>query len=115
MWADLGLRFVLGGVIVSLFSLLGDLFQPKSFSGLFSAAPSVALATLGLSFLTHDSNYTSLEGRSMLVGAIALFFYSQLVSRLMMHRLCHSLALTCWAILLWFGTAFGIWAWVLQQ
>ena len=113
MWADLGLRFVLGGVIVSLFSLLGDLFQPKSFSGLFSAAPSVALATLGLTFLTQDSNYTSLEGRSMLVGAIALFFYSQLVSRLMMRRRpCHSLSVVCWALLLWFGTAFGIWVWM---
>ena len=115
MWADLGLRFVLGGVIVSLFSLLGDLFQPKRFSGLFAAAPSVALATLGLTFLTHDRNYTSLEGRSMLVGAIALFVYSQLVTRLMMRRPYHSLTVACWAILLWFGTAFGIWFWVLQR
>jgi len=115
MWADLGLRFVLGGVIVSLFSLLGDLFQPKSFSGLFSAAPSVALATLGLTVLTHESHYTSLEGRSMLVGAIALCVYSQLVSRLIIRRPWPSLAVASWAILLWFGTAFGIWFWALQR
>lgn len=115
MWADLGLRFVLGGVIVSVFSLLGDLFQPKSFSGLFSAAPSVALATLGLTFLTHDSHYVSLEGRSMLVGAIALFFSSQLVTRLLMRSPYHSLTVSCWAMLLWFGAAFGIWLWVLQR
>ena len=41
---ELVLRFVLGGVIVSLFSLLGDLWKPKTFSGIFGAAPSVALA-----------------------------------------------------------------------
>ena len=115
MWADLGLRFVLGGVIVSLFSLLGDAFQPKSFSGLFSAAPSVALATLGLTILSHDANYTSLEGRSMLAGAIALFFYSHVVTRLLLRRPYHSLTVGGWAILLWFGTAFGIWFWVLQR
>jgi hypothetical protein len=114
MWADLSLRFVLGGVIVSLFAHLGDMFQPKSFAGLFSAAPSVALATLGLAFLTHDGNYTSLEGRSMLVGAIALCFCSQLVSRLMMCGRWHSLAVASWGILLWFGTAFGIWFLALQ-
>jgi hypothetical protein len=39
MWVDLGLRFLLGGVIVSTFALLGDLVKPKSFAGLFSAAP----------------------------------------------------------------------------
>jgi hypothetical protein len=39
-------RFVVGGIIVSAFSILGDLLKPRSFAGLFSAAPSVALATL---------------------------------------------------------------------
>ncbi len=42
------LRFLIGGAVVSAFALLGDLFKPKSFAGLFGAAPSVALATLGL-------------------------------------------------------------------
>jgi len=31
---------------VSAFAVIGDLFKPKSFGGLFGAAPSVALATL---------------------------------------------------------------------
>ena len=39
------LRFVVGGVVVSAFSMLGDILRPKSFAGLFAAAPSVALAT----------------------------------------------------------------------
>ncbi len=40
------LRFVIGGIVVSTFAILADLFKPKSFPiGLFGAAPSVALAT----------------------------------------------------------------------
>ena len=41
-------RFVVGGAIVTLFAALGDVLKPKSFVGLFGAAPSVAMATLGL-------------------------------------------------------------------
>ena len=114
MWTDLALRFVLGGVIISLFALMGDLCKPKSFAGLFSAAPSVALATLGLTFFQHGGAYSSLEGRSMLVGGVALFVYSQLVSYVMMRRNYASMAAASGAMLLWFGTAFGIWFYALQ-
>jgi hypothetical protein len=40
-------RFFIGGVVVSAFAVIGDVLRPKSFAGLFGAAPSVALATLG--------------------------------------------------------------------
>jgi hypothetical protein len=42
------IRFLIGRIAVSAFALLGDLFKPKSFAGLFGAASSIALATLGL-------------------------------------------------------------------
>jgi len=48
MVGELLVRFLVGGALVSVFALLGDLFEPKSFSGLFGAAPSVAIATLAL-------------------------------------------------------------------
>jgi hypothetical protein len=35
-------------LVVCLFAALGDALKPKSFAGLFSAAPSIALASLGL-------------------------------------------------------------------
>jgi hypothetical protein len=41
-------RFLVGAAVVSVFAIVGDLLKPKSFAGLFGAAPSVALATLGL-------------------------------------------------------------------
>src|SRR5215469_15432404 len=41
-------RFMLGGVMVSLFAFIGDIVRPKRFAGLFGGAPSAALATLAL-------------------------------------------------------------------
>ena len=51
--------FVVGGLVVSLFAAFGDLLKPKSFAGLFAAAPSVALATLGLTMLTNGPLYAA--------------------------------------------------------
>ena len=45
------IRFLAGGIVVSAFALLGDILRPKSFAGLFGAAPSVGLATLTLALL----------------------------------------------------------------
>jgi uncharacterized membrane protein (GlpM family) len=70
------IRFVVGGAIVSLFALLGDLLHPKGFAGLFAAAPSVAIATLTLSAATEGPAYAALEGRSMIGGEVALVAYS---------------------------------------
>jgi hypothetical protein len=49
---EYGLRFLVGGIAVSAFAALGDSLRPKSFAGLFGAAPSIALATL-LITLSH--------------------------------------------------------------
>jgi hypothetical protein len=48
---DYAVRFIAGGPIVSVFAILGDVLRPKSFAGLFSAAPSVALVTLTLALI----------------------------------------------------------------
>jgi hypothetical protein len=44
--AEALIRFMIGGIFVSVFAVLGDVLKPKRFAGLFGAAPSVALATL---------------------------------------------------------------------
>jgi hypothetical protein len=69
-------RFLIGGVIVSLFAALGDVMKPKSFGGLFGAAPSVALATLGLTVLADGRSYAVTEAHSMMTGAIAYLLYT---------------------------------------
>jgi len=52
----------MGGMIVSLFASLGDVLKPKSFAGLFGAAPSVALATLGLTVLADGKGVCRSRG-----------------------------------------------------
>ena len=58
------IRFLLGGLIVSAFAILSDLLRPRTFSGLFGAAPTVALATLGITFFMGDPAKVATEGRS---------------------------------------------------
>jgi uncharacterized membrane protein (GlpM family) len=70
------IRFLVGGAIVSLFALLGDLLRPKGFAGLFAAAPSVALATLTLTAATQGRGYAALEARSMIAGEVAFVVYA---------------------------------------
>ena len=78
------IRFIVGGAVVSSFAALGDAVKPKSFAGLFAAAPSVAMATLGLTIMTEGKLFAAVEARSMIFGAIALFLYAAAAIRLMM-------------------------------
>lgn len=50
---ELALRLFIGGAVVSAFAVLGDMLKPKSFAGLFGAAPSVALASIALAAAQH--------------------------------------------------------------
>jgi hypothetical protein len=56
-------RFLVGGVAVSAFAMLGDVLRPKSFAGLFGAAPSVAFATLGIDVYRHGCQSAFKIGR----------------------------------------------------
>ena len=103
------LRFAIGGVVVSSFAILGDVFKPKSFAGLFGAAPSVALATLALTLASESRWYAATEARSMIAGAVAFFVYASWVSWLMMRYKWKALAVTASSIFLWLGTALGLW------
>jgi uncharacterized membrane protein (GlpM family) len=69
-------RFLLGGAVVTAFSLLADVLRPKGFAGLFGAAPSVALATLMLASFGQGAGIAALEARSMIVGEIAFVVYA---------------------------------------
>lgn len=51
------------------FATLGDVFKPKSFAGLFGAAPSIALATIVPTVAKQGRAYVAIEARSMLFGA----------------------------------------------
>jgi hypothetical protein len=70
------IRFFAGGLMVSAFAAVGDVVRPKSFAGLFGAAPSIAIATLLIALLKQGPSYIAIEGRSMILGAMALAAYS---------------------------------------
>ena len=78
------IRFVVGGLFVSLFAVLGDVLKPKSFAGLFSAAPSVALASLILTIHSRGHGFAAAEARSMVLGAIGFFAYACAVCQIIM-------------------------------
>ena len=105
---DYVLRFLAGGIVVSLFAILGDVLRPKSAAGLFGAAPSVALATLSLAFYKEGSDYVATEGRAMILGAVALGVYSFVVCQLLIRARFSALTSTLCAAAAWFVTAFGL-------
>ena len=104
------IRFLVGGAAVSVFALIGDVLKPKSFAGLFGAAPSVALATLGLTVATKGAPYAAIEARSMIAGAVAFFVFASLVSWILMRFPFRALWVTLGAMPLWFAVAFGLWS-----
>ena len=82
------LRFIAGGLAVSAFAILGDALRPKSFAGLFGAAPSIALVTLLITLSQNGAHFAAVEGRSMIVGAFALAAYSWMVCLLLKKIRC---------------------------
>lgn len=80
---ELLVRFLLGGLIVSLFALIGDVVRPKRFAGLFGAAPSVALATLALTTTKEGPRIASIEARSMVLTSVGFLLYVYTVKRIL--------------------------------
>jgi uncharacterized protein DUF3147 len=103
-------RFIVGGVFVSTFALSADILRPKSFAGIFGAAPSVALATLILTLNTKGAEHAAIEARSMIGGALALFVYAACASRAMIRWQIPPFAAVTSLLLLWLAVALFLWA-----
>jgi hypothetical protein len=102
------LRFLIGGAIVSVFAVFGDVLRPKSVAGLLGAAPSVALATLSLAYWKHGPGYVATESLSMMIGAIALGIYCFAVCQLLMRAKFSALAATGISFVAWLAVALGL-------
>jgi hypothetical protein len=112
MHVDIGellARFLIGGVIVSFFAAVAEILRPKSFAGLFGAAPSIALATLGITIAGHGKAYAAVEARSMIYGAIAFLFYAAAVSWTLKRYKPPALAATVALMPVWFVVSFAFW------
>lgn len=106
---DLVERFIAGGLIVTAFAFVSAFIHSKSFAGIFGAAPTVALATLLLTYGQHGGDYVSTEGRSMILGAVALLVYSFLVGWLVLRVRWRPLFVAPVAWVAWLVVAFGLW------
>ena len=69
--AILGLKAANGGLFVVAFALVSEVLKPKRFAGLFSAAPSVALANLAVIVAVKGHAEAIASARGMLLGAAA--------------------------------------------
>jgi uncharacterized membrane protein (GlpM family) len=102
------IRFLVGGVVVSFFAVLAEMVRPKSFAGLFSAAPSIALATIGITIARHGVNYAATECRTMVLGAIGFFCYASACSWLLMRKKVRALTATAALLPIWLGASIGL-------
>ena len=103
------LRFLIGGVVVSLFAFLADLVKPKSVAGLFGAAPAVALSTLVLAVSRDGTRFAVDELRSMIAGAVAFGVYAAACVWLILKFRREVLEATVYAFGPWFACAFLLW------
>jgi len=107
-------RFLMGGLLVSAFAVLADAFKPKTFAGIFAAAPSVALATLALAVSLDGKEFATEQARSMMVGAAAFVAYAvtclQFIARLRWSPLRAATA----SLIVWFASAAALWLLLLR-
>ncbi len=106
---DIAIRFCAGGLLVSAFTLISDLLKPKTFAGLFGAAPSVALASLILTVMRTGKDTAVIESRSMIVGAVAFLLYAVTVSYIVLRFRRSALTVSLTLLLFWLGAASGLW------
>lgn len=101
-------RFLVGGLVVSAFAMLGDILRPKSFAGLFGAAPSVALATLGIAVYRHGAGYAAQQTWAMTAGALALAVYGVVVCQLLIRARLRAAPATLLSLVVWLIVAVGL-------
>jgi uncharacterized membrane protein (GlpM family) len=75
----LAIKGLLGGTLVLAFALLSQSLEPKRFAGLFSAAPSVALAGLAVTLLDKRAHDAHQSTAGMITGAVGMVVYAAAV------------------------------------
>lgn len=69
-------KFLAGGTLVVLFALVSESFEPKRFAGLFSAAPSVLLASLMVTVVLEGTVPASASASGAVAGAVGLLVFA---------------------------------------
>jgi uncharacterized membrane protein (GlpM family) len=69
------LRGLVGGTFVAAFAVLSELVRPKSFAGVFGAAPSIALASLLVTIADKGEQAARIQSLSMVLASFAMLAY----------------------------------------
>ena len=104
--SSMALKALIGGLAVVGFSLIGHAGHPKRFAGLFSAAPSVAVASLAITAVVKGADGAVPYARGMLIGSAGMLAYG-VVSLYLIQRL-HALIGSILAWLAWLVVAGGL-------
>ena len=104
--SSMALKALIGGLAVVGFSLIGHAGHPKRFAGLFSAAPSVAVASLAVTAVVKGADGAVPYARGMLIGSAGMLAYG-VVSLYLIQRL-HALIGSILAWLAWLVVAGGL-------
>ncbi len=72
-----------GGTLVVAFALVGQAVEPKRFAGIFSAAPSIAIAGLVVAVVALGDGPASRAALGMLFGAAGFVAFSSIVRPLL--------------------------------
>ncbi len=101
----IAVKAVAGGTLVVAFALLGAALRPKWLAGLFSAAPSIAIASLVVTVFDKGDLLASKEAVGMIFGAVGFVVFAALVRPLMARM--HAAVATAIATFGWVGVALG--------
>jgi uncharacterized membrane protein (GlpM family) len=77
------IKAVAGGSFVLVFALLGEVLRPKWFAGLFSAAPSIAIASLIVTAVEMGDHQALLAAIGMMFGVAGFVTFTLLVRPLL--------------------------------
>lgn len=98
-------KFTLGGLLVCAFALISEVFTPKRFAGLFSAAPSVLVAGLAVTLLAMSADKAALTAQGAIAGAVGMIAYCLACTSLI--RRFKALGGASLALLLWGAVSFA--------
>ncbi|TXK33943.1 DUF3147 family protein [Nonomuraea sp. C10] len=68
-------RGLLGGLLVMVFAVIGEMMTPKRFAGIFAAAPAVAIAGMTVTVLHEGHGPLAESALGMIAGSVALVAY----------------------------------------
>jgi Protein of unknown function (DUF3147) len=108
MITTLIIRFIVGGTVVAAFALIAEVVGPKSFAGMFGAAPSVAIATLALTIGMEGKLVAAQESHAMVFGGLAFFAYACCCFLLLAKRRWTAKAASVGSLFVWLAVAFSL-------